>query len=218
VAGLNIKNLLFFSLFVDNDILLEKCDLNDSEQLKESYQRVCSKYGPIHVLVHVAGVFGSGPIVSVDPNRIEKVFNVNLKAVVLGTQICLPFIIESAKHKKASCAVIQIGSVLGTDFGTGRASDLAVAPVYSAAKHGLRIFNNSVFAEVKEHGIKCCCIMPGAVYTPMIEPFIGDPEMNLKAEDAIRVEDLSQSVQYVLSVSDKACPTDIVLRSHHALL
>ena len=199
------------------DIRLTQCDLSDAKELKMVFHKVCTEYGPIHVLVNNAGMMGAGPIPSADMDYLNTMFNVNLKAVVFGTQICLPFIIESAKQKKASCAVISISSILGTDYGVGMRSTAVSA--YSASKHGVRIFNECLFEEVKEHGIKCCCIMPGYVKTPMTESVVAKyPNLGLKLEDFLNVEDVSQSVQYVLSVSDKACPTNIVIRSQHAML
>lgn len=176
----------------------------------QSFQRVCTEYGPIHVLIHVAGIFGAGPIVSTDPSQIDMVFNVNLKAVVLGTQICLPFIIESAKLKKAPCAIIEISSFTGTDIGVGVTKGMPFA-AYNASKHGVRIFNECLFEEVKQHGIKCCCILPGAVQSPMSEGMPG-------RENFMEVEDIANTVQYVLNVSDKACPTNIVIRTQRAML
>ena len=44
------------------------------------------------------------------------------------------------------------------------------------------------------------------------------PNLGLKLDNFLSVEDVSQAVQYVLNVSDRACPTNIVIRAQHAML
>jgi NAD(P)-dependent dehydrogenase (short-subunit alcohol dehydrogenase family) len=64
---------------------------------------------------------------------------------------------------KREGAVINIGSVSGK---TGEANGAA----YSASKFGLIGFTQSLYEEVREHGIKVAVILPGFVDTPLIPP------------------------------------------------
>ena len=84
--------------------------------------------------------------------------------------------------------------------------------MYSATKHGQRVFNEAVFHELKEHGIKCCAIGPGYVRTKMVAHVEkDDPHM-------MEPEDIAQAVEFVLDTSYRACPTNIVMRAQHAKL
>merc|ERR1712154_492465 len=133
---------------------------------------------------------------------------------MIATQLCLPSIIESGKQKKdAPCAIIHIGSILSSDFGNGLKP---VVPAYIVSKQGQRALNHCLFEEVKQHGIKCCCIMPGYVRTPMMKR-IYSPKFG-KMEDFLRPSDISKAVMFVLNSSASACPTDIVIRSQKCIL
>ena len=195
------------------EILIAPCDFNDINSVKDVFKKVCNEHGPVSVLINNAGMAGAPLSKSGSEKNLkhtDMVINVNLKADMIATQLCLPFIIESAKQQRGPCAIIHIGSVLGTDFGVGLMPTLAA---YNVSKHGQRVFNECLFERVRKYGIKCCCIMPGFVRTAMTTDLPG-----FNAEDFMSAKDVSRAVQYVLNSSKDACPTDIVIRSQRSTL
>ena len=88
---------------------------------------------------------------------------------------------------KREGAVINIGSVSGK---TGEANGAA----YSASKFGLIGFTQSLYEEVREHGIKVAVILPGFVDTPMIPPV-----KHLDRSKMIQPEDIADAVMFVLN-------------------
>ena len=105
-----------------------------------------------------------------------------------------------AMIKKGEGAVINIGSVSGK---SGEANSAA----YSASKFGLIGFTQSLFEEVREHGIKVTVILPGFVDTPMIPPV-----KHLDRSKMIQANDVAQAVLYILNAPLTACPVEITIR------
>jgi 3-oxoacyl-[acyl-carrier protein] reductase len=101
---------------------------------------------------------------------------------------------------KGEGAVINIGSVSGE---TGEASGAA----YSASKFGLIGFTQSLYEEVREHGIKVAVILPGYVDMPLIPP-----NRQLDRSNMIQADDIAQAVHYVLTSPATCCPVEITVR------
>jgi NADP-dependent 3-hydroxy acid dehydrogenase YdfG len=101
---------------------------------------------------------------------------------------------------KREGAVINIGSVSGK---TGEANGAA----YSASKFGLIGFTQSLYEEVREHGIKVAVILPGFVDTPLIPP-----NRQLDRSRMIQADDIAQTVLFVLTSPSTCCPVEITVR------
>ena len=101
---------------------------------------------------------------------------------------------------KREGAVINIGSVSGK---TGEANGAA----YSASKFGLIGFTQSLYEEVREHGIKVAVILPGFVDTPLIPP-----NRQLDRSKMIQADDIAQTVLFVLTSPATCCPVEITVR------
>jgi NADP-dependent 3-hydroxy acid dehydrogenase YdfG len=125
----------------------------------------------------------------------DQTLRLNLRAPMILAQRFLPAMIE--KHEGA---VINIGSVSGK---SGEAEGAA----YSASKFGLIGFTQSLYEEVREHGIKVAVILPGFVDTPLIPPV-----KHLDRSKMIQADDVAQAVQFVLTAPETSCPVEITIR------
>jgi 3-oxoacyl-[acyl-carrier protein] reductase len=125
----------------------------------------------------------------------DQTFRLNLRAPMILAQNFLPAMIA-----KGTGAVINIGSVSGK---SGEANGAA----YSASKFGLIGFTQSLYEEVREHGIKVAVVLPGFVDTPMIPPV-----KHLDRSKMIQTDDVAQAVLYILSAPATACPVEITIR------
>jgi 3-oxoacyl-[acyl-carrier protein] reductase len=61
----------------------------------------------------------------------------------------------------------------------------------------------AMFEDVREFGTKVCTIKPGWVNTPLVVSEEIDPVL------MIQPEDIAQTVLFVLSLPETACPTEI---------
>ena len=116
---------------------------------------------------------------------------------------CVNALVQRASVTPASKvegAVINIGSVSGK---SGEANGAA----YSASKFGLIGFTQSLYEEVRQHGVKVSVILPGFVDTPLIPP-----NRQLDRSKMIQPADIAQAVLYVLTSSATCCPVEITVR------
>ena len=170
-------------------------DLTDDDALAylvDESRRAC---GAVDILVNNAGWGKRATVVKARIEDWDQTFRLNLRAPMILAQRFLPAMIE-----KGEGAVINVGSVSGK---SGEANGAA----YSASKFGLIGFTQSLYEEVREHGIKVAVILPGFVDTPMIPPV-----KHLDRSKMIQADDVAQSVLYILNSPPTACPVEITIR------
>ncbi|MGE5218971.1 MAG: SDR family NAD(P)-dependent oxidoreductase [Chloroflexota bacterium] len=170
-------------------------DLTDDDAiayLVDASRRAC---GAVDILVNNAGWGKRATVVKARIEDWDQTFRLNLRAPMILAQRFLPAMIE-----KGEGAVINVGSVSGK---SGEASGAA----YSASKFGLIGFTQSLYEEVREHGIKVAVILPGFVDTPMIPPV-----KHLNRAKMIQAEDIAHTVHYVLTSPATCCPVEITVR------
>jgi short-subunit dehydrogenase len=149
----------------------------------------------VDFLINNAGWGKRAPVVRAKIEDWDQTLRLNLRAPMILAQRLLPAMIE-----KGEGAVINIGSVSGK---TGEADGAA----YSASKFGLIGFTQSLYEEVREHGIKVAVILPGFVDTPMIPPV-----KHLDRSKMIQADDVAHAVQFVLAAPATSCPVEITIR------
>jgi NAD(P)-dependent dehydrogenase (short-subunit alcohol dehydrogenase family) len=164
----------------------------DIERLVETSQR---RWGAVNILINNAGWGKRAPVTAANVTDWDRTFRLNLRAPMILAKALLPDMIA-----KREGAVINIGSVSGK---TGEANGAA----YSASKFGLIGFTQSLYEEVREHGIKVAVILPGFVDTPLIPP-----NRQLDRSKMIQADDIAQTVIFVLTSPATCCPVEITVR------
>lgn len=158
------------------------CDVAEVEQVRALVASVEGDHGRCDVLVNNAGVPGGGSFVEADLERLELVARVNLLGVVYGTKLFLPLLLASKGH------VVNIASLAGRYALPG-------AAVYTATKHAVVAFSESLYHELAGDGVMVTSVNPGLVATegffpedsplwrdPVARRFIMDPQ---KVADAV---------------------------------
>jgi 3-oxoacyl-[acyl-carrier protein] reductase len=176
------------------EALVVAADLTRDEDIQELVETSRS-FGVADILINNAGWGKRAPVVKGSVEDWDRTFRVNLRAPMILAKQLLPGMIE-----KGEGAVINIGSVSGK---TGEANGAA----YAASKFGLIGFTQSLYEEVREHGIKVLVILPGFVDTPLIPP-----NRQLDRSKMIQPDDIAQAVHYVLTSPATCCPVEITVR------
>jgi short-subunit dehydrogenase len=107
--------------------------------------------GQVDILVHNAGLPGSGRIESFTEDEIDRVLDVNLRAGIMLTHALLPGMTERGHGH-----LLYISSMSGK-IPTVRAS------VYSATKYGLRGFAGALRDDLQGSGIGVSVVFPGPI-------------------------------------------------------
>jgi len=119
------------------------------------------RFGGLDILHNNAGVTaGQLEFEKVTIEQWQRVLDVNLRAVVLGTQLALPVL-----RKRGGGVIIHTASLAAF---VGFPQD----PVYAATKAAVMMFTHSMAALAAE-GIRVNCICPGIVNTPMLRRAAG---------------------------------------------
>jgi NAD(P)-dependent dehydrogenase (short-subunit alcohol dehydrogenase family) len=127
----------------------EECDVSDRAAVEAVAARVLERHPRIDLLVNNAGIPGRGGFLSLEPDRLEALVDVNYLGGIWCLRAFLPGLGEGS-------AVVNVVSVAGT---------VAGGP-YSASKHAQLAFSRSVGAELAPRGIKVLGVLPGFVETP----------------------------------------------------
>ena len=170
-------------------------DLARDENIEQLVAETRRALGGIDFLINNAGWGKRAPVVRATVEDIDQTLRLNLRAPMLLAKHLVPAMIE-----RGGGAVVNIGSVSGK---SGEANGAA----YSASKFGLIGFTQSLYEEVREHGIKVAVILPGFVDTPMIPPV-----KHLDRSKMIQADDVAQAVLYVLTSPPASCPVEITIR------
>ena len=176
------------------EALVVAADLTRDEDIQQLVETTRS-WGAVDILINNAGWGKRAPVVKGNIDDWDRTFRVNLRAPMILAKQFLPNMIA-----KGEGAVINIGSVSGK---TGEANGAA----YAASKFGLIGFTQSLYEEVREHGIKVSVILPGFVDTPLIPP-----NRQLDRSKMIQADDIAQAVHYVLTSPATCCPVEITVR------
>ena len=177
------------------DALAIPTDLTVDEDIQRLVEESQAKWGAADILINNAGWGKRAPVVSASLTDWDQTFRLNLRAPMVLAKALLPNMIA-----KREGAVINVGSVSGK---TGEANGAA----YSASKFGLIGFTQSLYEEVREHGIKVAVILPGFVDTPLIPP-----NRQLDRSKMIQADDIAQTVLFVLTSPATCCPVEITVR------
>jgi NAD(P)-dependent dehydrogenase (short-subunit alcohol dehydrogenase family) len=133
-----------------------RADVSQSAEVAALVASCVETYGRIDVLHNNVGISALGGPVETDEASWDRVFQVNLKSVFLTCKHVLPIMVA-----QGGGSIINISSVASIRWG-------GVAYLsYSASKAALNQLTKCVGLEYARRGIRCNCILPGLMDTPM---------------------------------------------------
>lgn len=122
------------------------------------------RFGGVDILHNNAGVTaGTLDFTAATSEQWERVINVNLRAVVLGTHLAIPLMRQ--RHGGAIVHTASLAAFVG----------FPPDPVYAATKAAVVMFTHSLTPLAAE-GIRVNCVCPGVVNTPMLRRSAGDAQ------------------------------------------
>jgi len=139
------------------DHAIAEYDLACGENIPEWMGHLVSRVGPIHGMIHCAGVRKTVPLKILTCSDTADMLNVNVASAVSLAKAFR----QKAVHAP-SASLVLMSSVLGL------VGDSAVA-AYSASKGAIIALTRSLAIELARDGIRVNCVAPGLVQTPMLE-------------------------------------------------
>ena len=133
------------------------CDVTDDDAVADAVRQVVARHGDPTVLVHAAGITGSGGVEDEPPDRWRRILEVNLTSAYLVARHVVP-----AMRRAGGGAIVLVASV-NARFGGSALS----GPAYAASKGGLVTLARFLAREHAVDGIRVNAVAPGPHDTPM---------------------------------------------------
>jgi NADP-dependent 3-hydroxy acid dehydrogenase YdfG len=185
-------------------------DLADPADIALLAERATGAFGKIDVLVNNAGSFWETALSKSPPADIATLVQVNLLSAMLATRAVLPAML-ARRHGSIIC----VGSLSGR---------VAMEPVYSATKYGLRGFSLALRRQLAGTGVSVSLVSPGRLRTEMTSRVPGPlpgPELAATAIANLitrpRREVIVPAKHNVIAWLEQALPTlaDLAYRQRH---
>lgn len=131
-------------------------DVSQRDQVRAAVDHAEKTLGGFDVMINNAGVVDVGPIDEVTPDRVQRIFNVNVNGVLWGIQAA----VGKFRQRKQKGKIINAASIAGHD-------GFAMLGIYSATKFAVRGLTQAAAREYASAGITVNAYCPGIVGTDM---------------------------------------------------
>lgn len=142
-------------IFPDCEALAMAPSLSDHKQVKQAMEEVVSRYGRIDILSNNAGISQSIALEDYTDEDIDKIMDLNIKAVFVCSQAA------AAHMKETGGSIINTSSVVSF-YGQG------LGCMYPASKSAVNGLTRSLSRELGQYGIRVNAVAPGVTRTDMV--------------------------------------------------
>ena len=141
-------------------------DVGSTEEVERVVSETVRAFGEISIVVNNAGIQTERPFLELPVADWDSVINTNLKGTFLVSQASAKVMVRDSIAGR----IVNITSVHQDMPRSGIAH-------YAASKGGVQMLTKVMAVELAEYGITVNCVAPGAVATPMNQPFLDSPSL-----------------------------------------
>ncbi len=180
-------------------------DVAQRPQCEAFVKAAMDRWGAIDILVNNAGLMPLSFLKSLKVDEWEQMVDVNIKGVLF----CTAAVLEHMRKRKTG-HIVNISSVAGRVV-------FPAGSVYCATKHAVNAFTEGLRQELSARSnIRVTCIEPGVVATELVNT-ITDRSLrefveNTKRMEALRAEDIADSVLYAVGSPPHVNVNEILIR------
>jgi 3-oxoacyl-[acyl-carrier protein] reductase len=180
-------------------------DVTKAAAFEALFDRTEAEFGPLDVLLNIAGMFPRVPLVEMSEETWDAVITLNLKSVFLGSRAAIRRMLPRKR-----------GVVLSTASGTGIRGQ-PKGSAYSASKAGIIGFTRAVSLELKDTGVRINCFGPGATDTQLWRVGKSEDEIKrlLAAGFVYQPDDFSNVVVFLASDLSAPLNGEFISRDLH---
>jgi len=171
-----------------------RCDVTDEGSVTAMAAAVDQRFGGVDVLINNAGKFRGAPFTEMSVADFDRMIAANLRSVFLVSRA---FASGMIARKRGD--IFNMSSIAGLIAYPGGAG-------YSAAKFGVSGLSKVMRSELRDKGVRVCCVYPGATVSPSWEGSGVDEGRMMPAED------VAQAFLAVYRLSRRTVVEEIVLR------
>jgi NADP-dependent 3-hydroxy acid dehydrogenase YdfG len=170
------------------------CDLRDAEKTEQAISKLIEELEGVDGLINNAGVVVRKDAASLSIEEWRSMVDTNLNGLFYATKAVLPRMIRQGHGH-----IVNISSISGYQ-------PLAGGSGYAATKFAVTGFSESLFHEVRHHGIKVTTVFPGSVETESHRHAGDESEWRLKPEE------VGEAVHSVLTTRRENCISRVEIR------
>lgn len=159
-------------------------DLANTSQVKDYAQQIISTFGRIDILINNGGQSQRAEAIETSTETERTLFEINYFSTVNLSKSVLPFMLKNKNGK-----IVVVSSIAGK-FGFYLRSS------YSAAKHALHGYFESLRLEVEKKGVSVLMVCPGKIKTNV--------SLNAMSNDGTAHNQMDQSHENAMSAEDCA--------------
>ena len=133
-----------------------RCDVSDERQVEAMFAAAVGAFGRVDAVLNVAGIAGAQPLAEVTMDEYDRIMDVDLRGVLLGT-----------KHGLQAMVPTGGGAIVNWSSTGGLNASTLPTSVYSAAKAGVIAITKAAAVEYGTQGVRANAICPGFIETEM---------------------------------------------------
>jgi len=182
-----------------------KVDITDFQALRDAIKQAEEVYGKTDLLVNNAGLMLLGSIDTQDISEWQKMYDLNVMALLNGMQAVLPDMKE--RH---GGTIVNISSVAGKKTFPAHAA-------YCGTKFAVHAISENVREEVAANNVRVITMAPGAVETELLSHTTSDEikkgyeEWKESMDGVISPSDIARSIDFVYSQPQNVCIRELVI-------
>jgi NAD(P)-dependent dehydrogenase (short-subunit alcohol dehydrogenase family) len=158
------------------DVIAVKCDISRPLDCDRLISAAIERFGRLDVLVNSAGIVGSGSMLDINADTLDRMISVNLKGAFNLCQAALAVFV-----KQEQGIIVNIASLAAQ-----RGGGLVGGAHYAAAKGGVLSLTRSIAREFGPRGIRANAICPAMAQTAMLDNLSQEQIDAIKAEIPLR--------------------------------
>lgn len=184
-----------------NDNLIHMAaDVSHESEVLSVIEQTLTAFDKIDNLINCAAIINDPtPFHLMTEDQWTNLINVNLKGTFQPIKAVIPLMIE-----QKSGNIINISSLLGI-----RAIPKVPFSVYGVTKAGIIMLTKSIAVEYGQYNIRCNCIAPSTIRSPMMEPYLQDENAKRMLEGSFPLkrigdpEDVANAILFLASDDSK---------------
>ena len=184
-----------------NDNLIHMAvDVSHESEVLSVVEQTLTAFDKIDNLINCAAIINDPtPFHLMTEDQWTNLMNVNLKGTFQPIKAVIPLMIE-----QKSGNIINISSLLGI-----RAIPKVPFSVYGVTKAGIIMLTKSIAVEYGQYNIRCNCIAPSTIRSPMMEPYLQDENAKRMLEGSFPLkrigdpEDVANAILFLASDDSK---------------
>jgi NADP-dependent 3-hydroxy acid dehydrogenase YdfG len=187
-----------------------EADMTDEEQARHAVERTVAEWGRLDILVNNAGIARLGSLVDGKVEDWEQMVTLNVLGQLYCTHAALPHLLRAAEDGPRQVAdLVNVASLSGRTARKG-------AGVYSATKHAVIAFSESLRQEVASRRVRVSVLEPGAVSTELFKDRPAAVQREHAPEagrfERLRPEDVADTIAYVVTRPRHVALSEVLMR------